>query len=453
MVKNRGSLDDTLAAMFSNQTYRANYLFYAHMIGMCSVKIDEKLPAPAGICFNIDHYDLYINPKMFDTFTLEGRLAILKHEMLHILYNHVSRAEDRVHLPWNIATDCAINQFIESNHLPTGCVTPELLQTQLGVKVPLKDTSENYYDLIKQNAPETGKCNSCEGSGQSHEDCPSCGGSGKKEDESSESGECDCEECGGTGKNPCEECGGTGQSGFKQIDDHGSWKKSSGDSDHQKDVTSKMIEKSQDITIKSRGTVPVECSEWLKIHNTKAELDWKKVLRGIVGNKKVGKRATIMRRDRRFPNREDLNGKVKDRAFDLLVIADVSGSMSNEAVLETLGEVRHICDITKTNVDLIQIDTQAYKPEKLSKNTKLITRKGNGGTTLHPALDKAKEAGIKFDALVVLTDGGLWNGDIEHFENLNKRVIWLIESTGDIIPAMNNGKMQAFKLKSKTKQD
>ena len=55
----RGKLDDTLAAMFSNPDYRANYLFYAHVIGQCSIKIDKEMPAPAGVSFSVDHYNLY----------------------------------------------------------------------------------------------------------------------------------------------------------------------------------------------------------------------------------------------------------------------------------------------------------------------------------------------------------------------------------------------------------
>jgi hypothetical protein len=124
-MKNRGKLDDTLAAMFSNPDYFEDYLFYAHMIGMCSIKINKKLDSCAGVQFDIDHYNLYINPfskwveakdvkdnikiqmsnvdfkiedgkkmvrimKGFDDYIVTERLAILKHEMLHILYNHVS---------------------------------------------------------------------------------------------------------------------------------------------------------------------------------------------------------------------------------------------------------------------------------------------------------------------------------------------------------------------------
>ena len=417
--QDRGKLDDTLAAMFSNIEYRTDYLFYAHMIGQCSIKIEPNLPSCAGVMFSVDHYNLLINPEKFDEFTLVERLAILKHEMLHILYGHLDRKENRVHLPWNYSTDCALNQHINSEHLPKVGVTPESLGKAIGITVPKNQSSEFYYDLLKQQMDEQ---------------------KDKQNQDSDKDGE------------PQE---GDGQPGGKSqgpsmpelMDSHETWEQSVGDEDLQQDMTKKMIDKAQVETIKSKGTVPSQCSDWLEMFSRKSEVDWRKVLRGITGNKRVGKRSTIMRTDRRFPHREDLRGKTRERMFNLLVVADVSGSMGDEALLKTLGEVQHICEMTRSDVDLIQIDTQAYTPEKLSKKTKIIERKGNGGTELSPALEMAKKYKIDYNAIVVLTDGGLWNNDIDHFKKTGKKVIWLIEPHGTILPDMNTGRMQAFQLK------
>lgn len=431
-IYKRGKLDQTLAAMFSNMTYREDYLFYAHMIGLCSIKIDKNLQAPAGVCYMHDHYELIINPesvwvpfenikpfikpdmddkiekgnkdkngikeyryiKGFDDFSLVQRLAILKHEMLHILYGHITFRffKDINTEAWNYATDCALNQQINSDHLPKECILPKNLGEKFKIKIPENESSEFYYNLIKSKMNEKNK-----------------------------------------------------------IDIHETWGKSKGDKDLQNDITKKMIEKAQNETIKSKGKIPGACSDWLEMFSRKSELNWKKVLRGIVGNKRIGTRSTIMRKDRRFPKRADLRGKTKERMFNLLVIGDVSGSMNNDAILQTFGEVRHICDLTKTDVDLVQVDAEAYEPEKLSKKTKLIERKGRGGTTLHPALEMAKKHKIDFQAVIVLTDGGLFGDDITYFSALNKKVIWLIEPDGYIMPEMNSGLMQAFKLKEPKK--
>jgi predicted metal-dependent peptidase len=439
MKKNRGKLDDTLAACFSNIEYRKDYLFYAHMLGQCSIKIRSGFDAPAGVAFKIDHYNLYIDPndvwvpfdniellvprsevpleyfsivdgvemyrtmKGFDSFTLIERLSILKHEMLHILYGHVQRTEDRVHKDWNFATDCASNQQIEASHLPSCAILPESLSKKIGVKVPKNESSEFYYELIKDNKKE------------------------KEKEKEKESGS------------------GNGQQ-YPGDPSHTTWQECHGDEDLQKDLTKKMIDRAQNETIKSKGSVPNGISEWLSLHSRKSEVNWKRVLRGITGNKRVGKRSTIMRNDRRFPQRIDLRGKTKDRTFNLLTISDVSGSMSDKAVISTLGEVKHVCDMTKADVDLIQIDTQAYKPEKLSKSTKLVQRKGNGGTQLYPAVEMAKLHKIDYQAIVVLTDGGVGKSDVYQFQQLNIKVIWLIDSEGEVLDCMNQGKMKAFKL-------
>lgn len=451
----RGKLDDTLAAMLSNPEYRDSYLFYAHMVGQCSIKIRHDIGSCAGVAFNIDHYNLYINPTSkwidyneamksfkedyipkkddikvvngvklfrilqgFDDYSLKERLFILQHEMHHILGGHVERREDRVPKTWNYATDCAINQLGNQDHMPEKCVNPATLSLKLGVLVPENKSSEFYYELIKKESENNSKPESSKVEGDG-----SGGGSGD------DSGS------------------GQGLSDDDLIDSHDVWDESVGDEEFQADITKKMIETAQTETIKSKGTVPSEFSKWMELFTRKAEVNWKKVLRGIVGNKRVGSRSTIMRRDRRFPKRADLRGKTKERMFNLLVIPDVSGSMPDQAIISTLGEVRHVCDITKTEVDMIQVDAQAYQPEKLTKKTKVVTRKGNGGTMLFPAIEMARAHKIEFNAVIVLTDGGLFGSDIDKFAALGKKVIWLVEANGTILPEMNSGLMRAFKLK------
>jgi predicted metal-dependent peptidase len=395
----RGLLDVTLAAMFSNVLYRDDYLFYAHIIGQCSIKIDHQLDAPAGVAFIVDHYNLYVNPDFFDKLELKQRLAVLKHEALHIIFGHVKRETKlKNHKRWNWAADCAINQLINKDHLKETFITPESLDKFLQIKVPLKRSSEEYYNLLHMI----------------------------KEDNKI----------------------GFGKASNSGMDTHDKWGESIGDGDLQEDITKKMISKSEEETIKGNGTVPSECNKWLEMYTRKCEFNWKKILTGIVGNKKIGYRPTIMKNSRRFPNRPDLRGKIKNRIFNLLVISDVSGSMSDKNIIDTYGEIIHVCDVTKTSVDLIQVDSEAYAPEKLTKNIKLIKRKGVGGTTLFKGLEKAKECKIDYQAIVVLTDGELFGDDIDYFIETKKRVIWLIPNDGQILDKMNSGRMKAFKLKN-----
>ena len=93
---------------------------------------------------------------MFNPLTLEQRLAILKHEALHIIHNHAFRAkaEHKInHKIWNISTDCAINQQCNKAHLSgLDCVDYETLaeNLKLNIEIPADLDSESYFELIKQ---------------------------------------------------------------------------------------------------------------------------------------------------------------------------------------------------------------------------------------------------------------------------------------------------------------
>ena len=315
--------------------------------------------------------------------------------MLHILFAHIARKEDRDHQLFNVATDCAINQLIDRQHLPDGCIFPDTLP----INPPPGLTAEQYYELLFEFAKKQSKRGSSSGFGS-------------------------------------------------PLDSHDKWDESEGDADLQKDLTGNMLEKAGNATTKSRGNLPSAYSDWLSFFKTRAEVDWRNVLRNIVGQKRINVRKTIQRQDRRLPNFEWIKGRTKDRQFNLAVISDVSGSVDDDALLALWSEVRNICSLFNTEVTLVQVDTQPSSPEKLTRNTKSLERKACGGTILHPAIVKLKEHRINYDALVVTTDGFIDDHDVEHFQAIGKRVIWLIESNGNVLPSMSSGRMQAFKLKS-----
>ena len=385
----RTGLDTCFANMFSSPQYQQSYVWYGHLLSQFSLVLEE-MPAPAAVSFHLDHYRLHINPLLFDKFTLEEQLFVLQHEAHHVLNGHTARLEDRDHKAFNYATDCAINQLGNPKHMPQGCVVPANFPSKH--KVPDKASSEQYYELIDKDQIPPEEPQYLHGGG------------------------------------------------------HDKWAESQGDEELQADITKNMIEKAINQTQKSRGDLPNEISQYLDLFSRKKELDWRKVLRGITGNKKINSRKTIMRKDRRNPEFDHLKGKTKDRMFDLAIVSDVSGSVSDDELHGLWGEIRHICDITKTPVKLVQVDSRPYKPEELKKTTKTMPRRACGGTFLSPAIQTLKEHNVKFNALVVTTDGELSSDDVQHFADLNIPIIWLISHRGSIMPEMNAGRMKAFKL-------
>lgn len=395
----RDGFNETLASMISvKSSLSSTYLYYAHMVVQCTPVFSTSIET-AGVHFDLDHFILTINPNFFNPLPLEQRCGILKHEMEHILFGHLARFRDMDNFKkWNYATDCALNQFIDRSHLPSGAIYPDNLPVRQGCKAKDKVNSEQYYDIIDDSQIP---------------DDPN--------------GQC--------------------STGAKPFDDHGQWQQSNIPSEElQKEITKSMAEKSANETIKARGTLPSSYEDWLSINSNKQQINWQNVLRNICGNKRTNSRRTIMRQDRRFPRREDLRGKTKDRTFNILLVGDESGSVSDTELTQGIGEVLNIANLTKSDLDYIAIDTQAHAPIKLKKTQRNFKRQACGGTNLHPAIDMAKKHKVDYQAVVVITDGGLCSSDVEHFSRIGKRVIWLITSQGSKMPEMEHGLMSAYKL-------
>lgn len=408
----------------SNSPFHADYVFYMHLLSGCRVIFTEELPAAAGVSFHNDHYRLYLNPSdyIFRGKDVKGkelevigynlimpiahRIGIIKHEMSHISNGHLIRVEDRDFKGFNFASDCALDQYIKRDHLPDYAIYPDNFPAPS--PVPWDLSAEQYYDLLEK---------------------------AKKDDPN----------------HPLnQKSDGLGDliPGPVGVDDHQVWNSSEGDSTLQKEITKNMVEKAAEKTLKSRGNLPSNYAKMIEGLTVKREVDWKRLLRRITGNKKANIKKTIIRRDRRMPNAFWVKGRIKNRVFNLGVVSDVSGSMSDKALKEVWGSILDICDLYKTPVQMVQVDTVAYPPEQFNRNTKKLERKANGGTVLAPAIDMFKENNVPFDALVVCTDGGICYSDIEAYKKLNKPIIWLVESTGSIMDGMNEGKMHAVKLKS-----
>jgi predicted metal-dependent peptidase len=437
----REKFDETIANCFSNPKY-VDYLFYAHIIGQCKIIFDTSIQAPAGVNFMYDHYNLYINPLEeiplqpdqdgnypkddqgnelksipgFNGLSLEHRMGVMKHEMLHVINMHVSRCEDRDHQGFNIAADCAINQLIERTHLPDACIYPDQFPGHdKSNPVPSDLTAEQYYELLPFNDDQGGGgVGFSIGSGQGQESTH-----------------------------------GYGQ-GQGVLDDHSKWAESKGDTELQEDISKNMLDRAISETQKSKGTIPSNISEWLDNLTKKREVDWRQVLRRLAGNKRANTRKTLMRRDRRLPDFNWIKGKTKDRIGSVVVVGDESGSVSDAELCDAIGECVHICKTLNTPIWYVPVDSQAHKPIQLKSNQTNFKRSACGGTILAPALDKIHETHIPYNALVVITDGYIDDSDVDAFASTRKPVIFLITSEGVIPDATSQySNIRTFKLKPK----
>jgi len=421
----RDMFEEAVANGFSNPLYKGEYEFYFHVLAQCKVSMTSDIEL-AGVNFQGTKYCLYINPENFDILPLNERLGILKHEMLHILFNHMDRKGKREHKPFNIAADAAINQLIKDSDLPEGCITPKSLEKTLkkegfDIKIPKNENAETYYDLLPfdPDAKDGDEGKDCEDSGDSDGE-----GSGKP------------------GKSGDPEEFYEGLWNDNPLDNHEKWDESEGDEDLKKDITKNMIEKAAE---KSRGNAPSELGIFLDIWTRKPVVSWKKVLRNIASNKKANKVSTIMKKSRRFPKRPDIKGSRKDRTWDLMCIIDTSGSVSNEEIYMGLSEINEVCKIMDSNMKVLQVDTECSEIEEYDPNKKTFERKHCGGTYIAAGVEYLYDNNINSDAIIVISDMYIENITTdEWWLKYKKPVIFL--STSGHIPEVNKNH-RIFNLK------
>ena len=99
--------------------------FFAALSRKIEKRATTDIPT-AGVRVDPDtaQFEMVYNPDFFAKLTHEQRLAVLKHEFYHLIFEHVTTRKPEKVGPriWNFATDLAINSHLEN--LPEGCLMP-----------------------------------------------------------------------------------------------------------------------------------------------------------------------------------------------------------------------------------------------------------------------------------------------------------------------------------------
>lgn len=123
-------------------------------------------------------------------------------------------------------------------------------------------------------------------------------------------------------------------------------------------------------------------------------------------------------------------GWEKDVKFNVVVLIDTSGSMSNEQLAEALSGVANIIERDPNSVvTVLEVDTQINKEYEIKKIRDIDPNmSGRGGTTLTPGLLRARE--LQGDVTLAFTDGYCEEIKIPK-DKLPKNLLWIIpEETG-----------------------
>lgn len=137
-------------------------IFWGYVFANVNKEIHFDLPAPMGVTYRDNTFQLYFNPAFIDKdWTVMNLLEIVKHEGYHILYNHMELFKD-LEFPQavNYATDCEINQYLPN--LPKeGIRLDDIKKLTKNKNLKEKAGSLYYYEELKKvldNLPNDKKC-------------------------------------------------------------------------------------------------------------------------------------------------------------------------------------------------------------------------------------------------------------------------------------------------------
>lgn len=292
-----------------------------------------------------DGVHLFYNPKWFDKLTDMERIGFLAHEVLHVVFLHITRRNERDATKWNVACDYAINNYLvaEGFILPKGGLVDPQYNDMTAEAI--------YSELPEQDSKllDPGKC----GGVMDH---PGTDGT--------------------SGKTSAIEAGLT--------------------------VAIHQAAEAAKAQGKLSGTMESVISDI-----TDPKVDWRAVLaRFLRANNKSD--FTWVRPNRRFIARGMYLPSLHNPCLEEIVVAvDTSGSITDDELKQFTTETSYILhELSPDRVQFIQCDYDVqscieYTRESLPLK---VTYEGRGGTRFSPVIDYVNENHPNAAALVYLTD-------------------------------------------------
>jgi predicted metal-dependent peptidase len=357
--------------------------------GLFLIKLNKvwstKLPT-AGVSKNKINYQLAINPEFWDSLSDNHKLGLLKHELLHIAFNHLGiffKFSDRKLA--NVAMDMEINQYILPEYLPEGGID---INNYEDLNLDRKAGCRYYYDKLRQFKDKKDKDGSC---GNDNMD--------KLLDDIDQG----------------------------NIPDHGTWEEFEDLSEAEQKLIERQVQKlmsdAKEETLKKRGHVPGEIDDLIILEElVKAKFNWRAYIRRYTGTStKIYTRKLRRKDNKRYSDNPGLKIKMRQK---MLVAIDTSGSVSNDELTEFMNEIHHL---HKAGVDItiIQCDTKINSIEDYKGKFELKVS-GRGGTSFDPVLEYYQQH-REYTSLIYFTDG-----ECNTRLKPNKDILWVLSERSEL---------------------
>jgi predicted metal-dependent peptidase len=332
----------------------------------------------------VDGRNLYFNTQFFNAMNNKEIEFVIAHEILHCVFDHLTRREDRNPMLYNIAADYIVNNL--------------LVRDRIGEKPSIVDcyqdfkyegwTSEEVYKELFDEAKKNGE-EFLEQLGEMLDEHLDLEGDGTEED---------------------------------NKDGKGRPKYSKGELDQIKDeIKEAMINSAQTA---GAGNVPGGVQRLIK-ELTEPKINWRELLRQQIQST-IRSDYTWMRPSRKgWHTGAILPGMNFQDTIDICICIDMSGSIGNDQAKDFLGEIKGIMDEYKDyQIKLWCFDTSVYNEQDFTADSgedltdyEII---GGGGTDFMVNWTYMKDNDIQPKKFIMFTDGYAWDswGDPEWCETI-----------------------------------
>ena len=363
--------------------------FFGNMATRLKVEhCDDWCPTAAT-----DGRHLYFNTQFFNALSNKEIEFVIAHEILHCVFDHLIRRQDRDPMLYNIAADYIVNNTLVRDRIGE---LPKLVPCYQDFKYE-GWTSEEVYDELFKEAEKNGK-EFLEQLGElldEHVDWESDGDDGD-------------------GKDSKKDSKGKGSKGRPK---------------YSKEELEKIRDELKESMMSSAqaagaGNVPGEVARMIK-ELTEPKMNWREILRQQI--------QSTIRNDYTFarPSRKGwhtgavLPGMNFDETIDVAIALDMSGSIGNEQAKDFLGEVKGIMEEYKDyKIKIWCFDTKVYNEQDFTADggEDLLDYEifGGGGTDFECNWTYMKETGYVPKKFLMFTDGYAWGswGDEDYCDTV-----------------------------------
>ena len=366
--------------------------FYAHFLSGVIREVTDKVPT-AAVGFKSGKIALYVNENFFlkELRSMTERVAVIKHETLHIIFKHLFRMKTKSYdnQLFNIAADIVVNQLIAPWKLPDSAVT---LETFPELKLPKDKSVEWYYENLKKNASKDPEYK-------------------KRLIEISEQG---------------------------THSDHKMWGENENFSMEVVETeVDRMIIQAKDRTPrKDHGTIPLGIKSLIQsiIEKRNPQIDWKRALKLFSS---TSRRTRVYHTMKRFSKRFGTRPGIKIKRFQKLAVAiDTSGSINIDDFNTFFSEIHSMWKFG-AEVHVLECDADVQKKYSYRGRTPEFVH-GGGGTSFDPVFEHIRSNRFeRYDGCIYLTDGYAPEPKIKP----PCKVFWCITKDGKVGPHLKFGRV------------